>query len=84
MPKNANAIVSTNQIAAQVPPRGIISKNEASIPIPHTMYITFLFFLFGVISPLVLVNKNKELKANKPKNKNAHALCSHPLTPGDN
>ena len=58
---------------------GINSKNEATMPIPQTLKMILRFFFSGVISPTVLVNKNRELNANKPKKMKAHMLWIQPL-----
>ena len=61
MPKNINAIASTNQIPKLTFHNGINNKNEASIPIPQTLKIILRFFFSGVNSPEDFVNKNNEL-----------------------
>lgn len=58
---------------------GIKSKNEATMPIPQTLKIILRFFFSGVISPTVLVNKNRELNANNPKKIKALMLWIQPL-----
>lgn len=54
---------------------GIINTNDANIQIPHTLKIIFLILFSFVTSPFVLVNKNKELKDNNPKNTIAQTIC---------
>ena len=63
MPKNNSAIASTIQIPEKILSNlnGIKSKKEATIPIPQTLKIIFLFFFSIVITPEDLVNKNNEL-----------------------
>ena len=76
MPKKINAIASTIHIPTLTSKikNGINRVNEASIPIPHTLKIMFLFFLLGVNSPAPFVKRKNELYANKPKKITAEML----------
>ena len=63
MPKKRSANASTIHIPTLTSKskKGIRRTKEASMPIPHTLKIMFLFFLFGVNSPAPLVNRKNEL-----------------------
>ena len=62
--------------------KGIININDAIIPIPHILYIIFLFFLLAVGFSDPLVNKKNELYANKAKKIIALILCTQLLIYG--
>jgi hypothetical protein len=78
MPKKVKAIISTHQTTWGI--GNSSNEKDANIPKPQTRKMMFLHTFFLLISPADFVNRNKELKANRPKKAKAQHKCMLSLT----